>query len=311
MASLQDQIHELNSYPSCAHVSPQKLAAIFGQLQSANGTLEQINIGDIDDVTSKLSTLTHAGNYAMYTVKGGDGKFPSSVSAMLMPKNVYERLHLYTPQKAIVQLKQNWEVYYKVAGRWYSQNIRKYLRPELVDVPHPVRTGDLLIVGLHEVLAVDLLDTLVDFSTLDISGSLSILEKATWEAYKLSIGCGGLSDEDTIKAMLNFGMLYSQAGDSDYELIPQRVLMYDFILIRNEQQPLTIFKGDFNSGNDCDLPGIYNKIVLGRPPGSVSGETYTLITHPDGSQEVHSNTIAGKAFYRTTKMDEWVQLGIN
>lgn len=311
MATLQEQIQELNSYPSCAHVSPQKLASIFGQLQSANGTVELLNINDESDVNSKLSTLTHAGNYGVFVICGDDGKFPSSSLDSVMSEASYKLLHGGTKNKAVVQLMQNWEAYYKVASYWYSQNIRKYLKPEAPAVPHVLRTGDMLIVALHEVKVSDLLDKMVDFSSLNISNEMTNQEKLLWDTYKYTIGCNGFSDEATIKAMLEKGLIFSSVDNTEYEQVPKTVLMYDYVLICNEQTPLPVFTGEFNSGNDCDKPGIYNKITLGRPAGSVSGETYTLITHPDGSQEVRSNMVAGKAFYRPTKMDEWVQLGIN
>lgn len=308
MATLQEQIQELNTYPSCAHVSPQKLASMFASAQGSNGSLELINLDNASDFNRKLTSLQKDGDFKMFIIK--DNRFPSPNDSMILSESVLDAIHLNTDDMAINTLKQNWEVYYNVGGAWYSQNIRKYLRKS-DDVPRPIRIGDAIIITLHNANVMDLFEYLVDMSTIDISGSLSTLERTTWEAYKYSLGIAGASDENTIRTMLGRGLLYASIDNANYYKIPEKILLRDYVVISNEHKPLPVFTGEFNSGNDCDKPGIYNKITLGRPAGSVSGETYTLITHPDGSQEVRSNTVAGKAFYRPTKMDEWVQLGIN
>lgn len=310
MATLQEQIQELNTYPSCAHVSPQKLASLFSSVQSGNGTLELLNTSQASDVGRKLTSLKKDGDFKMFIIKGINDEFPSTTDSVLLSEPVVDNISLATDDMAINILRQNWEVYYNVAGQWFSQNIRRYLRKQEF-TPRPVRVGDVIIIALHSVPIMNLFDYMIDMTSIDISGSLSTIEKATWEAYKVSQGMGGLSDELTIRALLARGMLYASNDNANYYKIPDRLLMRDYAILSNEQRPLPVFTGEFNSGNDCDKPGIYNKITLGRPAGSVSGETYTLITHPDGSQEVRSNMVAGKAFYRPTKMDEWVQLGIN
>lgn len=295
-------------YPSAkaVYTSLAKLAESVSTPMQITGSL---NLTSIDNVHAAQSLLAAEGECHLYVVADANGTYPTRADAVIAPDSVITALSFSSPDEGLSKLLTNWEAYYKVAGSWYSQNISRYLLNNIH--PLPFRTGDIILLTRRRVKAIDFIARFIDFNSIDVSGSLSTTEKLAWNAYKIGIGCSGKSDGDTIRKMIESDLIHGCTDNANYTVISHDgyITMYDYKVL-SQGRPLEVFSGTYNSGNDCDLPGIYNSMNLGRPAGSVSGETYTLIVQPDGSQWAYSKMTPGHNFYRKTKYDDWVSIGI-
>lgn len=295
-------------YPSARAVY-KEIARLADSVTTPMQLADTLNLTSLQEVQEAQETLTAEGEARLFLIADDMGTYPTDKDAVLAPAEVVKALSLSSPGEGARKLLTNWEAYYKVSGSWYSQNISSYLMGNVHAVPF--RTGDVLLLMKHRVRAVDFIARFIDFADISVTASLTTAQKLLWNTYKASIGCSGKSDGDTIKAMIEKDLIYGSTDNVNYSPVSSGgyVVMYDCKVI-GQQRPLPVFSGTFNSGNDCDLPGIYNSISLGRPPGSASNETYTLVVKNDGSQWAYSKSVAGRNFYRRSKFDEWVSLGI-
>lgn len=302
-ASTHDQ------YPSAKAVYSE-IAKLASSVTSPFQISGSINLTSADDVHRAQGMLAADGETKMFVIADFNGTYPTKADAVLAPESVVTALSFSSPDVGLTKLLTNWEAYYKVAGSWYSQNISRYLLNNTHS--QPFRTGDIILLTKRKVKAVDFIARFIDFDSINVTDSLSTAEKIAWNSYKFTIGCTGKSDGDTIKKMIESDLIHGCTDNANYTVISNEglITMYDYKVL-SQERPLKTFSGSFNSGNDCDLPGIYNNITLGRPAGSASGETYTLVVQPDGSHWAYSNTRAGHNFYRPSKFNEWVAIGIS
>lgn len=285
-------------------LEPQQMPEV-NVASSISGTINPTSLASVE---SAQLTISNDNESKLFIIADETGTYPTRKDAVVAPTEVITALSYSSPSEGVRKLLTNWEAYYKVAGKYYSQNIKKYL---LADIhPQPMRTGDLILLTKRKVSAVDFIALYIDFDSIDVLNQLSGPDKLAWVTYKATIGCGGKTDGDTIKAMLEKDLIFGCTDDENYSCISDGgfITMYDYKVF-TQNRPLKTFSGSFNSGNDCDLPGIYNSITLGRPPASYSGETYTIVVKPDGSHWAYSNTHPAHNFYRPSKFDEWVSLG--
>lgn len=269
-----------------------------------------LNITSLSSVQSAQASISNDNEAKLFIVADESGTYPTTKDAVIAPEEVVTALSFSSPDEGVRKLLTNWEAYYKVTGSYYSQNISRYLLGGVH--PKPFRTGDLLLLTKRKVKAVDFIAQFINFASIDVASQLSTAQKLVWNSYKLTIGCSGKSDGETIKTMISKDLIFGCTDNSNYTPVSSGglITMFDYKVL-TQNRPLQTFSGSYNSGNDCDLPGIYNSITLGRPAGSASGETYTLVVQPDGSHWAYSNTRGGHNFYRKTKFDEWIPLGIN
>lgn len=204
-------------------------------------------------------------------------------------------------------LRSNGEAYYKIAGTWYSQNIKSMVNFPTYDL-FTTKVGAQCVLRKVRHTADEFFSKYIDFASISISDT-------AFQAYKFTRGYSGKSDGEFIKFLIVNGEIYSAAGDPNdgtYTAMPLIIKegnqSYVDIGVADIETNVDDFHtGDFWPGN-CTKSGVYSIMTSGRPEGSDANENYMLFVDKDGSQSCMSIKNPTKWFRRNKPSDTWIKV---